>query len=53
MIIDVLEIYPDGRQELVQKEVPEPTPPLEPDPPLENYLVELDFRLSLIELGVN
>ena len=23
-----------------------------PDPPLENYLVDLDFRLSLIELGV-
>ncbi|MHC1696461.1 MAG: hypothetical protein AB9835_14580 [Eubacteriales bacterium] len=56
MIIEVLEIQPNGDQTIVQKEVPDnyldvmPLP--EPDPPLENYLVDLDFRLSLIELGV-
>lgn len=31
---------------------PVPEIPSEPDPPIETYLLDLDFRLSLIELGV-
>lgn len=30
---------------------PEPEPP-EPDPTIEEYLVELDYRVSMIELGL-
>ena len=46
-------VIPDGKQArwTGQEWVLEDKPI--PDPPLENYLIDLDFRLALIELGVN
>jgi hypothetical protein len=50
------QVYEHGTLTLTNEPEPESIPepdPVEPSPTVEDYLIDLDYRLSLIELGVN
>lgn len=55
MIRKVLQVNADGTQEIIEKELPDDwynSQNIIQNPTLEDYVLDLDYRVSCIELGI-